>query len=331
MPHTSTLRQSLVALTFAALTLSASAAAFGGAKDANIKVERGNTLKGKSTIAIGAFRVAFVLEDSAVSTSHGAFSNGGSSSKMSGSLDGIDHALMQKIADEIYADFLKQAAAKGYTVIDSAKLATLSSSYREMTATTNFAPSRVGTLVIPTGQRSVAMAADDSAKEEKGSSSFGTAFHNLSKQIAKSDADKAFPKAAKEADAAVIGVTLVVNFANWHGTSSGFGSSKATMKPGATIDGQIPKELAVQTALIAWDAGTCDHAGCPARLIQEGQIHSDESIALSSATAGHTDFFFGTSNKIAVLTADPVAYEKNVLAVAAEASDMLLSAAAKER
>lgn len=313
-----------------AMTLSAHALPFGKKDDnATVKVEKSGALKGQSTLALGAFRVAFVTEDAAVSTSHGAFSNGGSAAKMSGQLAGIDHPTMQKIADEVYADFLKQAAAKGYTILDSTKVAAASAAYRDVAQTVNFADSRIGTLVIPTGQRSVAIAADDSGKDAKGSASLSVAFHNLGKQTAKSEANKAFPIAAKDIGAPVLGVTIVVNFASFKGTSSSFGSSKATIAPGATIDGGNKNELALFTSILAWDAKSCEYVGCMARVYLEGYIHSDAPIGKTS-TYGKWGLGNSTS-KSAVLEADPELYEKGVLDVTAQASGMLIDAMQKEK
>lgn len=328
----STVTTFLAACTLAATfaSTSASAISFGSKDEASIKVEKGGTFKGVSTLAIGSFRVAFVTEDSAVSTSHGVFAGGGSAAKMTGILSGVDHALMQKIADEVYADFLKQAAAKGYTIIDSAKVAASSPAYSAITQTVNFADSRIGTLVIPTGQRSVALAADDSAKESHGSASMGGAFGNLGKTTAKSDANKAFPLAAKDVGAPVIGVTINVNFANFKGTSSSFGSSKATVEPGATIDGTNKNDAAIFTSILAWDAKSCEYIGCMARVILQGEIHSDAPLGDVSKT-GSKNFYYGTAKGTANIEADPALYEQHVLEVTTHATEMLLDSVAKEK
>ncbi|HEX9199968.1 MAG TPA: hypothetical protein VF865_10450 [Acidobacteriaceae bacterium] len=327
----STLTTFAVACTLAATFASTSAHAisFGNKDEASIKVEKGGTFKGQSVLAIGSFRVAFVTEDSAVSTSHGAFSGGGSAAKMTGILSGVDHALMQKIADEVYADFLKQAAAKGYTVIDSAKVAAASAAYSSVTQTVNFADSRVGTLVIPTGQRSVALAADNSAKESHGSAGLGGAFGNLGKTTAKSDANKAFPLAAKDVGAPVMGVTIVVNFANFKGTSSSFGSSKATVEPGATIDGTNKNDLALFTSILAWDAKSCEYIGCMARVILQGEIHSDSPIG--DVSKSKSSSWLASSKGTATIEADPALYEKNVLEVTSHATEMMIDSIAKEK
>lgn len=322
-----------LALVISTLPVAAIGAAIGfGKKDENasVKVDGGKVLKGHSTLALGAFRVAFVTSDSAYSESHGMFANGGSSAKMTGELTGIDHATMQKIADQVYADFLKQAAAKDYTIVESTKVAATSSAYRDLTQTVNYADSRIGTLVIPTGQRSVALAADDSGKDSKGAATFTSAFHNLGKSTAKAEANKAFPIAAKDLGAPVVGVTIVVNFASFKGTTSSFGSSKASIAPGATIDGTNKNDLALNTSVLGWDGSVCAAAvPCEARVYLQGYIHSDSPIG-STATYGKWGMR-DSVKKTSVLDADPALYEKGVLEVTAEANGMLLDAIQKEK
>lgn len=99
--------------------------------DASIKVAHGDELKGKSTVAIGAYRVAFVTQDAANAVTRGMF--GGSAAMISGELVGADRALMQKIADDVFVDFLKQSAAKGYSVIESSTLASTAQAYAALT------------------------------------------------------------------------------------------------------------------------------------------------------------------------------------------------------
>lgn len=113
-------------------------------------VAHGDEIKAKSTLAIGAFRVAFVTQDAAHAATRGVF--GGSAAKIIGDFVGADRALMQKIADDVYADFLTQAGAKGLTVDDSPALAKASAFYAALAPSDNFGRA-IGYLMIPTGQR----------------------------------------------------------------------------------------------------------------------------------------------------------------------------------
>lgn len=320
---------------------------FGGKdKPATAKVSRGGTFKGQTTYALGAFRVSFITEDSVAAVSKGTFSGGNSaSSRMTGTLVGVDHALMQKIADQVYADFLKQASAKGLTLIDSNTLATKSPVYAGMEQASNFDEGRIGTIVIPTGQRSVPLAADDSKKLGKGSKGFADAFHQSGQMMAKAPANKDFPKVAQEAGAPVLGVTIVVNFANFkgNGTSSFTMSAKTSIISGATIDGFNKGDAIASTAIMGWDAKTNDCAQCMAEVALEGQVHSDVPIGTLDS---HSDMKAGdhiangitalmggntVSKKAAVVNADPAAYETNVLQVASQASGILLDGLIKEK
>ena len=298
-------------------------------KAASVKAVNGGVFSGQSKIAIGAFRVAFVTEDAANSESHGVFAGDGSAARMSGKLLGLDHALMQKITDEVYADFLKQAAAKGYTVMDSTALAQTSPAYNALVPAENFMTGRLGTFVIPTGQRSMVLGADSRAKDEKGSSGLGAAWHNMTDQVVAAPASKAFPVVAKEAGMPVMGVTIVANFANFKGTSSSFGSSKATIALGATIDGHNKNNLIASTSVQGWNAGTGSCALCMAQFNLEGQIHSDVSIGTMDT---HGEWSIGNvSKKGAVVQLDSAAYETNVVLVASQASDLMLSAMAAKK
>lgn len=309
-------------------------------KDAVARVTRAEPFKGKTSFALGAFRVAFITEDKVTSVARGG-STGGASSLMTGELVGVDHALMQKISDEIYADFLKQATGKGLTIVDSVKLAQISTVYSGMEAAENFSEGRLGTVVIPTGQRSVTLAADNSAKAQRGAANMMAAIHDIGVMNAKADANKAFPEASKEAGVPVLGVTIVVNFANFKGGVSRYGTTaKATILAGATIDGS--NGVTPATSIVGWDSKTYVCAACMGQVALIGQVHSNTSIGalethstmkkgdhIANSLGALTGSGGQTKKRGAVLTADPSAYETNVLVVAAQANQILLSGLSK--
>ena len=332
------------ALLLCAVPLSAHAINF-GKKDASasVKVINGGPLKGKSTLAIGAFRVAFKQHDQVVSTAGGALMGGGGSSVTDdATMVGIDHALMQKIADAIYADFVQQARAKGYTVLDSVKLAATSSEYKALPTTVSFTDGPFGAFVIPTGQTSPVMPTDDYKQERHGAQGFGAAFKGVGAQMAKTEANAVFPKIGKDTGAAVIAVNIVVNFAAFKGTQSTWMSgSKATVDFGATIEGIDPQLMG--TMIKAWDAKTPDCGNCMAQAYLRGVVHSSDSIGTAEkrdalGVSGNVGNAIGglmggsiAKHKAYELTADPVAYEKNALQVAKDANAMLLEEIAKEK
>jgi hypothetical protein len=331
-----------------ASTSTINAAGIFGSKDkaASAKVTRGEPFKGQKTYALGAFRVTFVTEDTVAALAKGTFSGGNSaSSRITGTLAGVDHDLMQKIADEVYADFMKQAAAQGITFMDTANLAKKSPAYAAMEQATNFEEGRLGTFVIPTGQRSVPLGADGSKRVGKGSKGIMDAWRQNASAMDKAEANKAFPKVAQEAGTSVLAVTIVVNFANFkgNGTSSFTMTAKTSIISGATLEGMSKGDAIASTSMMGWDAKTVDCAQCMAQVTLEGSVHSDVPIGTLdthsdmkvgdhiangiAALAGGTTY----SKKAAIINADPVAYETNVLLVAAQASDLLLSAIANEK
>ena len=328
-----------------AVTLSIPAFSIGfgtKAKDATVKVVNGKPLKGKSTLAIGAFRVAFKTHDQVVSIAHGALmGNGGSSVTDDTTLSGVDHALMQKIADEIYADFLVQAKAKGYSITDSAALASTSADYKALPVTASFAEGPFGLFVVPTGQTSPVLGADDYKQERHGAQSFTSGFKGIGVGMAKTAANDVFIKVASP-DTAVLAVTIVVNYATYKGTQSQWGgSSSATVDFGATIEGADAYGLG--TGVKAWDSKTQGCAACMAQANMSGNIHTSDSIGttekrdalgVSGNVSNALGALMGTGvgkHKAFNVTADPVAYEKNVLVVASEASNLMLTKVAAER
>ncbi len=317
-----------------AIALPAHAISF-GSKD-KVKVVNGGPLKEGTTFALGSFRVCFITEDEVVSVAKGSWVTGGSSSSaaMSGSLEGLDQATMQKIADKIYADFLKQAAGRGVTLTDSVHLAQASPTYKAMQMTANYSTGRMGTMVIPTGQQSVPLAEDASEKSNKGSKGLMSQWKQMgATDFATADANKLFPVAAKEAGMPVLGVTIVVNFADFKGGNGSFGNSKVGMMPGATIEGSLKTELLRATSIVAWGPKTATCPACMAQALLEGTVHSTEPIGSTETHKGSKGISglvgIGPTNSYAkkgtTIYVDLPAYETNVLAVAAEANEMLVA------
>jgi len=344
MIRTFVTRTSSGALLLCAFALSAHAINF-GKKDsaASVKVTNGGPFKGKSALAIGAFRVTFKLHDQVVSTAGNALMGGGGSSVTDDTtMVGIDHVLMQKIADAIYADFLQQATAKGYTILDSVKLAATSPEYKALPVTVSFSEGPLGSFVIPTGQTSPVLATDDYKQERHGAQTFSAGFKGIGVQMAKTEANAVFPKIGKDTGAAVIAVNIVVNYAAYKGTQSTWmGNSKATVDFGATIEGVDAQMLG--TMIRGWDAKTADCGNCMAEAYLKGVVHSSEPIGTTAkrdalGVSGNVGNAIGglmggsiAKHKAYELTADPAAYEKNSLQVAKEAVGLLLEEVAKEK
>ena len=89
------------------------------AKDAlPIKIEKPESFKGVSQVVIGQFTVAFFTKK--VDYDGGGFLAASAQGKAIGHLSGLSSADFQKTTDSVYADFTKQLASHGITVVDPA-------------------------------------------------------------------------------------------------------------------------------------------------------------------------------------------------------------------
>lgn len=317
-------------------------------KTANVHVDRGNIMKGQSSFAVAAFRVIFVTSDYTSATSSnnnagetGAFYEGRSKASAAAQLVGLDKDLMQKLTDEIYADFLTRARTAGYTVVDSKGLAQRSKTYTTLPMTENFGEGRFGTYVIPTGQTSTEQANDNSTAVGRGASSgvFG-GFKKASQSRKKSDADKQMPDVSTEAGMPVVGVTMVVSFARFK--SNGFShwgqSSKTSVEFGPTINGIDEEDMPMATGIQFWDKDSnknCVSCYKLAAAVLRSDIHTTDSLGSlgKPVTKKDANWITGNASKDlkAVLFVDPELFQKNELAQASRANEMLIGALARER
>jgi hypothetical protein len=104
-----------IGLALTALSLVALPAAL-RAKDAlPIKIDKPESFKGVSQVVIGQFTVAYLTKK--VDYDGGGFLAASAEGKAIGHLSGVTPADFQKATDAIYADFTKQLAARGVTII----------------------------------------------------------------------------------------------------------------------------------------------------------------------------------------------------------------------
>lgn len=93
----------------------------GGSGDgAKIEVSNGEIFQGKTKVAVGSFKVAFITEQKMTSKNRGSFMGGGEGSARASALvklKGVSNETMQAITDAAYADFVAQLKAKGYEVV----------------------------------------------------------------------------------------------------------------------------------------------------------------------------------------------------------------------
>lgn len=329
------------------------ASLFCSAAEPSIKTERTGGLKGKTSVALAAFRVIFVTEDSVAATSSNNFGGGGMFSagratvQQDAELLGLTKPVMQKIADSVYADFLSKIKAQGYTILQPSELAAKSEQYKSLDMTENFQSGRWGYYVVPTGQVSISLAADESQALGHGSKSgaFG-GFKGNAQRMKKGEADKVLPEISRADGTPILGVTYVISFADFksNGYSHWGQSAKTKIDPGATINGFDPKALEpMATGIQLWDKDTNCIACPPATLAIKGNLHSDAGIGemakYDAKTAAERranaigEAFTGDNikHKAYMMTIDAPAYEKETIALANKASDLMVAAVAKEK
>ncbi len=91
------------------------------AKDASpIRIEKPESFKGVSQVVIGQFTVAYLTKK--VDYDGGGFLAASAEGKAIGHLSGVSPVEFQKTTDAIYADFTRQLAARGVTIVDPAGL-----------------------------------------------------------------------------------------------------------------------------------------------------------------------------------------------------------------
>ncbi|MCA9406525.1 MAG: hypothetical protein KC684_08305 [Candidatus Omnitrophica bacterium] len=83
-----------------------------------LNIKNPKVFKGENKIVIGQFNVSYALADAKASN---ASSNDGwtrSSSVLGVEVKGLNNEMLQKITDEVYADFKEKLIANGYTIVD---------------------------------------------------------------------------------------------------------------------------------------------------------------------------------------------------------------------
>ena len=89
-----------------------------GSNSGAFRVEKADSFKGVTQVVIGQFSVAFMTKK--VDYDGGGFLSQSDKAKAVGNLTGVSNEDFQRITDASYADFLKQLAAHGVTVVDPA-------------------------------------------------------------------------------------------------------------------------------------------------------------------------------------------------------------------
>lgn len=160
-----------------------------------VDVEGGEKLVGVKKILVPQFRVEFMLRAESAA-SDGAYLGGGSHVSGSASvyvhLKGVDDAVLQKITDQAYADFVKEMTARGIEVIGPDKLAS-DGLYEPILRIGKPSGERLETkdslsaFFAPTGARVYTLLRRTDKDRQGIGSSFSTAWDDTQKEIPKAE------------------------------------------------------------------------------------------------------------------------------------------------
>jgi hypothetical protein len=267
--------------------------------------------KKKSKAVIAGYQVGFVTHNRASAYAGGG---GGARSTMETYLGNVDYALMQQIADEAYATYVKKLQEAGIEVIEADKVkASAAFQALETTPGSASAPYQVNyqgadMVVVPASGLPLWFNQYDglNANGNKGKK-------NL----------KHLAALAKEFDAAVLQPSMVVDF-SWLETSGGQLKRKARVEAGTT-----PYMVAAATVFWGTTDGGLAFAKFPGGLWSTTstgtftEASNDNNIALVKGL-GSMGIDIGPvrGKKAVVLEADPVIYKGAVLELLNGASEV---------
>jgi hypothetical protein len=267
--------------------------------------------KKKSKAVIAGYQVGFVTHNKASAYAGGG---GGARSTMETYLGNVDYALMQQIADEAYATYVKKLQEAGIEVIEADKVkASAAFQALETTPSTASAPYQVNfqgadMVVVP-------------------ASGFPLWFNQYDGLNANGNKGKKNLKhlaaLAKEFDAAVLQPSMVVDF-SWLEKSGGQLARRANVEAGTT-----PYMVAAATVFWGTTDGGLAYAKFPGGLWSTTstgkftEASRDNNIALVKGL-GYMGIDIGAvrAKKAVVLETDPVIYKGAVLELLNGASEI---------
>jgi hypothetical protein len=267
------------------------------------------------TVAIPYFQVQVVNSSKA----HGYGANA-ASVDTSYVLSGLPPQAVQAMTDELYAQFVADLKAKGVTVLTTAEASAASPAYAKLMANAKPAPvslktadSAVSTFFTPTGLPIYFTSADT---------------QNLSIAVAAGRTFFDERQAAKDLNAAVVGIRLMVNFVEQSGTTAGvLGFRPTVARVKSNVDISVEP---VHTQMWVLTPTSKQPLGMPgdrtryelsAPLLVQGRA----LLGASNVTSAGTQAGDAMANLIGalggagsykttdyVVTVDPVAYQKEV-------------------
>lgn len=280
-------------------------------------IQHSDEFKGAKRVAITVFNVAFPDENSLTANVRAknniaAYHN---SSTLHTSMQGIDQATQQRIADAAFVDFVDALKAAGYDVVGQEELTRLAPEYATWTAVPNFTKGRFGSYVAPKG-RSVYFLMGDSAKRDQSGQKA-----QLLSPFRALDRTQALTRSAYVANTANLGaiaVTLVIDYGIYSTTGEG---KKLKEKPKV----EFHEGVVAQSGSFA-DTGTMvdywgpKSGGFAAIAVLAAPIRSDQPFA--EVTGGNGDV---------LVKADPAKFEQAGLEVARDATAKLVAAMVAQR
>ena len=205
-------------------------------------------IKGMKRVALPSFQVEFVTRSSAQASTSGFASTGRSSVSAYYTLVGVGEADFQALTNQLHADFMRDLQQMGVEVVPFAQVQA-SPAYRKLAAGAQPAPfskSGGGTSSValaPAGQ----LLYGGALIAAKGNSLFG-AFSTLANTGAMMGAVFDSLDLAKELDAHIVDVRLVVDFAQIGSSDKGFLSRLSST---ASVDGTVQPALLAGSSMMA--------------------------------------------------------------------------------
>jgi hypothetical protein len=177
----------------------------------DFQIQHIDGFKGAKRVAISVFNVAFPDENSLTANMH-AHNNIAvyhTSSTLHTTLQGVDPATRQRIADAAYAGFVDELTRAGFDVVPPDELARLAPEYKTWTSLPNFSKGRFGTYVAPTGRLVYFLQGDASKRDTSGKK--GELFLPF-RAFDRPQAMTRSPYLAHDANLGIIAVTLVIDY-----------------------------------------------------------------------------------------------------------------------
>lgn len=282
-------------------------------------------LKGISRAAISSFQVEFVTKGAASASSYEIGRSGSANTNMQITMVGLGAADYQHITDVLHAEFERDLQAQGITVVPTAQVLA-SPAYQKMAASGK--PSPADTRTKDTWSTVYAPA----GLGVYGVGSSSTAFALLAGFTAMSDVSAtmfANQELAKELDAALLVVRLVVNFvdlkssdSSWFGRSSGTASVKGEVAPSVTPASmmQVVRPSGVNVTL-ALQAPLLMDSGVFSQVKDTSSVAANVGLAVLQLAIGKG----GSSSVVEKeAVADPARYRAVVAAGAGNARAMFM-------